>query len=89
MPEDRKLARVVEKALGEDERTSGVHSIHIRAISGVVFLEGEVESEEEREAVEQVVKGVEGVRLVRSRLQINPQARGGGWREPHHHEGQS
>ncbi len=86
MPEDRKMARAIEKALAEDERTSGVHSVHIRAISGVVFLEGEVESQEERGAVEQVVKGVEGVRLVRDRLQINPQARGGGWREEHHHE---
>jgi hypothetical protein len=24
--------------------------------------------------------------MVRNRLQINPQARGGGWREEHHHE---
>ena len=86
MPEDRKLAHAIEKALAEDERTSGVHSVHVKAISGVVFLEGEVESREERDAVEQVVKGVEGVRVVRDRLQINPQARGGGWRDEHHHE---
>ena len=86
MPEDRKLAHAVEKALGEDERTSGAHSVHVKAVSGVVFLEGEASSVEERRVVEQVVKGVEGVRMVRSRLQINPQARGGGWKEPHRHE---
>jgi len=86
MPEDRKLTHAVEKALREDKRTSGAHSVHIKAVSGVIFLEGQVETAEERGAVEEIVKGVEGVRMVRNRLQINPQSRGGGWKEPHHHE---
>ena len=86
MPEDRKLTRAVEKALSEDERTSGLQSVHVKAVSGVVFLEGEVESDQQREIVIEVAKGVESVRMVRNRLQINPQARGGGWREAHRHE---
>ena len=86
MPEDRKLTRAVEKALGEDERTSGLSSVHVKAVAGVIFAEGEVESAEQRAAVEEVAKGVSGVRFVRSRLQINPQARAGGWREAHRHE---
>ena len=86
MPEDRKLTHAVEKALAEDERTSGMESVHVKAVSGVIFLEGEVTSREEGAVVNEVIKKVEGVRLVRDRMQINPQARAGGWREPHRHE---
>ncbi len=86
MPEDRKLTHAVEKALAEDERTSGLESVHVKAVSGVIFLEGEVASREESATVNEIVKKVEGVRLVRDRMQINPQARAGGWREPHRHE---
>jgi len=87
MPEDRKLVHAVEKTLAENEGTEGLEHLHITAIAGVVFLDGEVETEEVRDAVVSLAKGVEGVRLVRSRLQINPDARPGGWREPHRHEG--
>jgi osmotically-inducible protein OsmY len=86
MPEDRKKTHGVEKALADDERTAEIDSIHVKAVGGAVFLEGEVESREMRDIVEEVVKGVEGVKLVRNRLQINPDARPGGWREPHYHE---
>ncbi len=87
MPEDRKLVHAVEKALAENEATKALGHLHISAVSGVVFLDGEVESEEQRDAVLAAAKAVEGVRMVRNRLQINPDARGGGWREPHRHEG--
>ena len=86
MPEDRKLTHAVERALAEDERTSGLESVHVKAVSGVIFLEGQVSSREDKEAVNEVVKKVEGVRMVRDRLQINPQAQAGGWRQPHRHE---
>lgn len=86
MPEDRKLTHAVEKALSEEERTSSLQSVHVKGVAGVVFLEGEVELREQRDAVEEVVKGVEGVRMVRNRLQVNPESRAGGWREPHRHE---
>ena len=87
MPENRQLVHAVEKAMKENETTAGLGHLHIRAVSGVVFLDGEVESEAVKDAVVQLVKGVDGVRMVRDRLQINPQARGGGWRQEHQHEG--
>ena len=87
MPEDRKLAHAVEKALSEDERTAGLASVHVKAVGTAVFVDGEVETEDLSEIVEEVVKKVEGVRMVRNRLQINPDARPGAWRQPHRHEG--
>ncbi len=86
MPEDRKQTHAVEEALAEDERTKGLTSVHSKAVGGAVFLEGEVATQEERDTVEEVVKKVDGVKLVRNRLQVNPDARPGGWREPHRHE---
>lgn len=89
MPEDRKTVRAVEKALAENEGTKemSLEHLHFSAVAGVVFLDGEFESEEHREQVLQIIKAVEGVRLVRDRTQINPEARGGGWKQPHLHEG--
>jgi osmotically-inducible protein OsmY len=84
---DQKLAHAVQKALAEDERTIGLEHLHIKAVGAAIFLDGEVQSEKLRDTVEEVTKKVEGVGMVRNRLQINPQARGGGWREEHHHEG--
>lgn len=86
MPEDRKLSRAVEKALAENESTAGLQSLHVSARAGVVFLDGEVGSEGQREAALALAKKVEGVRLVRDRVQVNPGARAGGWRAPHQHE---
>ena len=87
MPENRQLVHAVQKALKENQATTGLEHVHVTAVSGVVFLDGEVESEEQRGTVTQLVKGVNGVHLVRDRLQINPQARGGGWKQEHQHEG--
>lgn len=87
MPENRQLVHAVQKALKENEATAGLDHLHIRAVSGVVFLDGEVESEAVKDTVVQLVKGVDGVHMLRDRLQINPQARGGGWRQEHQHEG--
>ncbi len=87
MPENRQLVHAVQKALKENQTTAGLEHVHVTAVSGVVFLDGEVESEEQKGTVIQLVKGVSGVRLVRDRLQINPQARGGGWKQEHQHEG--
>ena len=87
MPENRQLVHAVKKALSENKATAGLEHLHISAVSGVVFLDGEVESEELKSTVVQFVKGVSGVHMVRDRLQINPQARGGGWKQEHQHEG--
>ena len=50
-------------------------------------MDGELESVELRAKVIEVAKSVPGVRMVRDRTQINPDARGGGWKQPHTHEG--
>ena len=86
MPQERKLVHAVEKALSESDATSQLKSVHVTAVAGVVFLDGEVSTAEEREAAMGVAKAVKGVRLVRNRLQVNPDARPGGWRAPHQHE---
>lgn len=86
MPEDRKLTHAVEEALKEDERTAQVGSVHVKAVGPAIFIDGEVETKEQRGIVEEIVKSVKGVGLVRNRLQINPQGQVGGWREPHRHE---
>jgi osmotically-inducible protein OsmY len=86
MPQSAKLTHAVEDALAKDERTSGLDQVSVKAVGAAVFLDGEVESREVSEIVEEVVKKVDGVGMVRNRLQIYPQARGGGWREPHRHE---
>ena len=89
MPEDRKTVHAVEKALVEDEATKemSLEHLHLSAVAGVVFIDGAFESVEMRETVVGVMKAVAGVRLVRDRTQINPDARGGGWKQPHMHEG--
>jgi osmotically-inducible protein OsmY len=89
MPEDRKTVHAVEKALAEHESTMEMDlgHLHLSAVAGVVFIDGEFESVEMRETVVEVAKAVPGVRLVRDRTQINPDARGGGWKQPHLHEG--
>ena len=89
MPEDRKTVHAVEKALAENEATKemSLGHLHFSAVAGVVFIDGEFESEEMRETVVGVAKATPGVRMVRDRSQINPDARGGGWKQPHLHEG--
>ncbi len=86
MPQSQKLAHEVEEALADDERTAGLEHLHVKAVGPAIFVDGEVESRELSEIVEEVVKKVKGVGMVRNRLQINPQAQAGGWREPHRHE---
>ncbi len=86
MPEDRKRTHAIEKALAEDERTAGLESVRVKAVGAAVFLDGAVETEEQRNLVEEIVKGVSGVKLVRNRLQLDPSGQPGGWREPHRHE---
>jgi osmotically-inducible protein OsmY len=86
MPQSQKLAHAVEDALAKDERTADISSLHVKAVGPAIFLDGEVETRELAETVEEVTKKVQGVGMVRNRLQINPQARTGGWREAHRHE---
>ena len=89
MPEDRKTVHAVEKVLAEHETTKemSLEHLHLSAVAGVVFLDGEVESEAMRDQLLEIIRGVEGVRMVRNRTQINPEAQAGGWKDPHQHGG--
>ncbi len=86
MPEDAALLVKVREVLGKDENLNRLlPHLHLKAVGGVVFLDGEVESAEENAALEAAVKAVEGVKWVQNRLQVNPPETPGR-REPHRHE---
>ena len=71
MPEDMALLARLKEALNKDKQLSRVHPhIHLRAIGGVVFLDGEVPTAAQSEQIEAVLKEVEGVRFVQNRLQV-------------------
>ncbi len=56
-------------ALATDE-SAGLLDIRVETIEGVVYLRGEVESEEDRVAAGRVAAAVEGVREVRNELAV-------------------
>ncbi|NIM06383.1 MAG: BON domain-containing protein [Armatimonadetes bacterium] len=84
MAEDAVLLTKVKEALGKDEMLSGM-KVHLRAVGGVIFLDGEAASEDESEAVEALIKEVEGVRWVQNRLQVKAPDTPDD-RDPHFHE---
>ena len=65
------LASNVETAL-LNSTLVWVNALRVTAEDGTVRVEGEVIAEEDREAAEQVVRSVEGVRLVDNDLRIQP-----------------
>jgi osmotically-inducible protein OsmY len=69
MPDDTALLGKVREALQKDEALGRLR-LHLRAVGGVIFLDGEAGSDEEGKAVEALIRGVEGVRWVQNRLQI-------------------
>lgn len=72
MPEHGHIEHEVRKALHENEATAGIEVV-AKCVNGVVFLDGTVATAVEREAATEVASKVEGVTLVRNRLQINPE----------------
>jgi cytidylate kinase len=63
-------SRVEATVLGDP--TVWVNSLKVVAQEGRVRIEGEVITEEDREAVEQVVRMIEGVRLIDNDLRVQP-----------------
>ena len=62
------LTKKVEQALAEDELTRE-QDISVRVVGAVAFLDGLVDSDEAKDKAEELAK-VEGIQLVRNRLQI-------------------
>jgi osmotically-inducible protein OsmY len=60
---DEALAGAVRSALSQDRRLSGL-PIMVRASGGEIHLKGRVDSKEERELAEMMIRGVPGVRVV-------------------------
>jgi osmotically-inducible protein OsmY len=65
------LASRVETAVLNDPSV-WVNGLKVVAQEGRVHLEGEVLTEDDREAVEQVARAVEGVRLIDNDLRVQP-----------------
>ncbi|HET6319836.1 MAG TPA: cytidylate kinase family protein, partial [Chloroflexota bacterium] len=68
---DLLLASRVESTVLSDPSV-WVNGLKVIAQDGRVQLEGEVITEEDREAVEQVVRAIEGVRLIDNDLRVQP-----------------
>jgi cytidylate kinase len=63
-------SRIEATVLGDS--SVWVNSLKVQAQDGRVRLEGEVITEEDRDAVEQVVRSIEGVRAIDNELRIQP-----------------
>jgi hypothetical protein len=64
----------IRTRVGEDSRTADVPHLNVEVNDGVADIRGEVHTEEEREAVEEIASSVEGVTEVRNLLTVNPDA---------------
>jgi hypothetical protein len=64
----------IRTRVGEDPRTADVPHLNVEVNDGVADIRGEVHSEEERQAVEEIASSVEGVTEVRNLLTVNPDA---------------
>src|SRR5919112_31760 len=64
----------IRTRVGEDPRTADLAHLNVEVNDGVADIRGEVHSEEERQAVEEIASGVEGVTEVRNLLTVNPDA---------------
>ena len=60
--------------VGEDPRTSDVLRLNVEVNDGVAKIRGEVHSDDEKSAVEEIATDVEGVAEVRNLLAVSPDA---------------
>jgi osmotically-inducible protein OsmY len=74
MTSEAEITKKVREALAADERLAGAE-ISVKAVGGVVFLDGHTDTEEQKSVAEELARGVEGVRLVRNRVQAHPEHR--------------
>ena len=66
----------IRTRVGEDPRTMHIPHLNVEVNEDVADLRGEVHSEDEKQAVEEITANPEGVREVRNFLTVNPQAPG-------------
>jgi BON domain len=71
---EQELEQRIRTRVGEDPRTSDVPRLDVEVDDGVAEIRGEVHSDDEKSAVEEIATGVEGVTEVRNLLAVNPDA---------------
>jgi hypothetical protein len=64
----------IRTRVGEDPRTMDLPRLNVEVNEGVADIRGEVHTEEEKQAVEEIASSVEGVTEVRNLLTVNPEA---------------
>src|SRR5215217_7072360 len=64
----------IRRRVGEDPRTLDVPRLNVEVNDGVADIRGEVHSEEEKQAVEEIASSVEGVTEVRNLITVNTDA---------------
>ncbi len=64
----------IRTRVGEDPRTLDVPHLNVEVNEGVADIRGEVHSEEEKQAVEEIANEVEGVTEVRNLITVNTDA---------------
>jgi hypothetical protein len=67
-PFERPLADKVRTRLGEDSRTSHLPALNINVVDGTVVVRGSVPESTDRDAIQDVISGVEGVQNVDLKL---------------------
>ncbi|MEX2220159.1 MAG: BON domain-containing protein [Candidatus Rokuibacteriota bacterium] len=68
---DSWLTSKTKIALFADSRAPG-SSVNVETKNGMVYLRGKVESAAEKQAAEEIARGIEGVQAVRNELQVVP-----------------
>ncbi|MDQ3964978.1 MAG: BON domain-containing protein [Actinomycetota bacterium] len=64
----------IRTRIGEDPRTLHLPRLNVEVNDGVADIRGEVPSEEDKVAVEEIAAGIEGVAEVRNLLTVNPES---------------
>ena len=77
--QQQEIENHIRTRVGEDPRTLDIPRLNVEVNEGVADIRGEVHSEEEKQAVEEIANNVEGVTDVRNLITVNPDApsRGG------------
>jgi hypothetical protein len=72
--QQQEVEQRIRTRVGEDPRTPDLPRLNVEVNEGVADIRGEVHSEEEKQAVEEIARDTEGVTEVRNLLTVNPDA---------------
>jgi hypothetical protein len=72
--QEEEVENRIRTRVGEDPRTLDVPHLNVEVNDGVADIRGEVHTEEEKQAVEEIASNTEGVTEVRNLLTVNPDA---------------